>query len=79
MALWGNNDSILSNGTVSVNYGTRVVTGTGTTFGTYGVVGDVIRFGNAFGGADGYAGDGVIISVAGTTRCTNDSIAGLSV
>jgi len=78
MALWGNNDSILSNGTVSVNYGTRVVTGTGTTFGTYGVVGDVIRFGNAFGGADGYAGDGVIISVAGTTRCTIDSIAGLS-
>ena len=43
MALWGNNDNKFSGGTVSLNYGTRVVTGTGTTFGQVGAAatGDV--------------------------------------
>ena len=47
MSLWGNNDNLVSSGTVALNYDTGVVTGTGTTFGTagFGVVGDVIRFG----------------------------------
>ena len=47
MALWGNNDAVGSGGTVSLNYTTRVVTGTGTTFGQTGAAqeGDVIRFG----------------------------------
>ena len=55
MALWGNNDNLNSSGTVSVNYANRTVTGTGTTFGAAGAghteaqVGDVIRFGQAFG------------------------------
>ena len=36
MALWGNNDAVGSGGTVSLNYGTGVVTGSGTTFGQTG-------------------------------------------
>ena len=52
MSLWGNNDNLESNGTVSLNYSTKVVTGAGTTFGTvgFGVTGDVIRFGARGGG-----------------------------
>ena len=44
MALWGNNDNVLSTGTVSLNYATRVVTGAGTSFGIAGGLseGDVI-------------------------------------
>ena len=55
MALWGNNDNKGSLGTVSLNYGNKTVTGTGTTFGQTGAaqVGDVIRFGSAFGGTTG--------------------------
>jgi hypothetical protein len=51
MALWGNNDNVgSSNGNVSLDYDTRVVTGSGTTFGNVGAAktGDVIRFGAAF-------------------------------
>jgi hypothetical protein len=50
MALWGNNDNVGSNGNVSLDYDTLVVTGSGTTFGNVGAAktGDVIRFG-AFG------------------------------
>ena len=33
MALWGNNDNIVSSGTVTLNYTSRVVTGAGTSFG----------------------------------------------
>ena len=63
MALWGNNDAVGSGGTVSLNYTTRVVTGTGTTFGQTGAAqeGDVIRFG-ARGGGGTYFGDAVIVS-----------------
>jgi len=81
MALWGNNDNKSSGGTVSLNYGTRVVTGTGTTFGQVGAAatGDVIRFGtDPFGGATGYMGDAVIVSIAGTQSLKIQSTAGLS-
>ena len=45
MALWGNNDNVGSGGTVTLDYSTRVVTGTGTTFGETGAAqeGDAIR------------------------------------
>mgnify|MGYP000087055533 CR=1 FL=1 len=36
MALWGNNDAKGSGGTVSLDYTTLVVTGSGTTFGQVG-------------------------------------------
>jgi|TARA_E500000318_G_scaffold108706_1_gene120106 hypothetical protein len=79
MALWGNNDNLVSNGTVSLNYGTRVVTGSGTTFGTvgFGVTGDVIRFGIRGDGGT-YFGDAVIVGIASTTQCTIGSTHGLT-
>ena len=77
MALWGNNDAVGSGGTVSLNYGTGVVTGSGTTFGETGAAqeGDVIRFGDRAGT---YMGDAVIISIASTTSLTIGSTMGLS-
>ena len=77
MALWGNNDNVTSAGTVSLNYGTGVVTGAGTSFGTVGAggTGDVIRFGDRFGT---YFGDAVIVGIASTTQVTIGSTAGLS-
>ena len=79
MALWGNNDSVGSAGTVSLNYGTGVVTGTDTLFGETGSAqeGDVISFGlREKTGV--YFGDAVIISIASTESLTIGSTAGLS-
>jgi hypothetical protein len=77
MALWGNNDSVGSGGTVSLDYSTGVVTGSGTTFGQVGAAstGDVIRFGDRDGT---YFGDAVIVGIASTTQITIGSTAGLS-
>ena len=52
MALWGNKDDVYSGGTITVNYTTKVVTGTATTF-TALTAGDVILVGsgNTFGEA----------------------------
>jgi len=77
MALWGNNDAKGAGGTVTLNYGTLTVTGTGTTFGQVGAAatGDVIRFGSRIGT---YYGDAVIVGIASTTVLTIDSTAGLS-
>tara|TARA_B100000902_G_C27105395_1_gene810888 strand:+ start:134 stop:655 length:522 start_codon:yes stop_codon:yes gene_type:complete len=77
MALWGNNDAVGSEGTVSLNYSTGVVTGSGTTFGQTGAaqVGNVIRFGSRTGT---YFGDAVIVSIASTISCTIGSTMGLS-
>ena len=79
MALWGNNDAVGSGGTVSLDYTTLAVTGTGTTFGQTGAAqeGDVIRFGTRGGGGE-YFGDAVIVSIAGTQSLTIDSTAGLN-
>ena len=77
MALWGNNDNVGSGGTVSLDYGTLVVTGSGTTFGNVGAAktGDVIRFGAAFGVN---IGDAVIVGIASTTQLSIASTTGLS-
>jgi hypothetical protein len=77
MALWGNNDAVGAGGSVSLNYATGVVTGSGTSFGTVGgaAAGDVIRFGLRSGT---YFGDAVIVSIASTTQLTIGSTAGLS-
>jgi hypothetical protein len=77
MALWGNNDNVGSIGTVSLNYDTLAVTGTGTTFGNVGAAktGDVIRFGAAF---NTNFGDAVIVSIASTQSLSIASTAGLS-
>ena len=77
MALWGNNDAKGSGGTVSLDYSTRVVTGSGTSFGNTGAAqaGDVIRFGSRTGT---FFGDAVIVSIASTTSLSIASTAGLS-
>jgi hypothetical protein len=77
MALWGNNDAVGSAGTVSLNYNTKVVSGTNTLFGQTGSAqeGDVIRFGDRSGT---YFGDAVIVSIASTTQLTIGSTSGLS-
>ena len=77
MALWGNNDNVGSTGTVTLDYSTGVVTGSGTTFGETGAAqeGDVIRFGTR-GGT--YYGDAVIVSIGASDSLTIGSTAGLS-
>ena len=79
MALWGNNDNKGSGGTVTLNYATLEVVGSGTTFGRVGAAatGDVIRFGIRGSGGT-YFGDAVIVGIASTTVCTIGSTAGLS-
>lgn len=77
MALWGNNDALDSGGTVSLNYATGVVTGSGTSFGATDNPGegDIIRFGDRAGT---YFGDAVIVTVTSATSVTIGSTAGLS-
>jgi len=79
MALWGNNDNKGSGGTVTLDYSTLVVTGSGTTFGNVGAAatGDVIRFGIRGSGGT-YFGDAVIVGIASTTQLSIASTAGLS-
>ena len=79
MALWGNSDNIASAGTVSLNYATKKVTGSGTDFGgtAKAKVGDIIRFG--FRGDTGtFFGDAVISTIDSTTVCYIASTDGLS-
>lgn len=79
MALWGKNDSVGSSGTVSLNYASRVLTGTGTSFGIAGgcEVGQVIRIG-VRDGIGTYYGDAVITSIASSESLTIASTSGLS-
>ena len=78
MALWGNNDAVGSGGTVSLDYSTLVVTGSGTTFGQVGAAatGDVIRFGSRTDST--YVGDAVIVGIASTTQLSIASTTALS-
>ena len=75
MALWGNNDNKGAGGTVTLDYSTLVVTGSGTSFGNVGAAatGDVIRF-----GPRGEGGNAVIVGIASTTQLSIASTAGLS-
>ena len=77
MALWGNDDAVTSAGTVSLNYATGVVTGSGSDFAST-TVGQVIRFGTGGAGDATYFGDAVIVSVASSVSCTIGSTMGLS-
>ncbi len=75
MALWGNKDNVTSTGTVSLDYSTGTVTGSGTTFVTDLSVGQVIRFGDRDGT---YFGDAVISGITSATLLTIGSTMGLS-
>jgi hypothetical protein len=74
MALWGNNNNIDNVGEVTdFNYTTKVLTGTGTSFGETGSaqVGDVLKIGLRSAGVGAtYYGDVVIVSIASTLSCT---------
>lgn len=64
MALWGNKDLVYSDGTIRINLGTKVITGSGTTFTTAGIgTGDVITVGA--GATYGYA---VISAITSDTQ-----------
>ena len=83
MALWGNKDSFSNlTGTVSVDYATKVVTGSGTTFVTAGIsTGDVISIGtgNTFGQAviTGVT-SATQLSIASTQFLSGDAISGIA-
>ena len=80
MALWGKADSIYSPGTIDLVYGTKIITGTGTSF-TSAYVGSVIYI-----GAGNTVGESVInsvtnsttISIASTQFLSGVAIAGLA-
>jgi len=74
MSLWGNNDNIESAGTVSLNYETLQVDGSGTTFTNF-EVGQVVRFGDRSGD---YYGDAVISGITSDTVLSIASTSGLS-
>ena len=90
MALWGNDDNLVSSGIVTVNYGTLTITGSGTTFGqtVFGVTGDVIRLGTRVAGGVYYgeavivdtgkiaADDSQTITIGSTSGLSGDAIAG---
>ena len=84
MALWGNKDAGIGTmglaSALSVNYATKTVTGSGTTFGRVGAAGtgDVLVFGDRTGTASTYFGLATIVSIASTTSVTIGSTAGLS-
>jgi len=67
MALWGNNDSVYSDGTVEVDYSALTITGTGATFNTADLIsaGDVIQI-----GAGSTFGEAVIASVSSASTIT---------
>jgi len=72
MALWGKADKIFSPGTISVNYNTLEVTGSGTTF-TSASVGDVISI-----GVGKTFGEAVIAGIVSTTVLTIETTRFLS-
>jgi hypothetical protein len=79
MALWGKKDDVYSVGTIAVNYATKTVTGSGTTF-TALSVGDVISIGtgNTFGQAvvSGITSN-TVISIASTQYLSGAAISGV--
>ena len=81
MALWGKSDSLYSAGTIEVNYATKTITGTATSFTAAGIsTGDVITIGVAgtFGSAviSGITSD-TVISIATTQYLTGEVITGV--
>lgn len=82
MALWGTADSLYSVGTVDVNYDTKEVVGSGTSFTAIGIsTGDMITIGTGgtFGSAviSGITSD-KLISIASTQYLTGQTITGVA-
>ena len=65
MALWGNNDGVYSDGTISIDLGELKITGAGTTFTTaHAAEGNIITV-----GVGATYGEAIITSVASNTSC----------
>jgi len=87
MALWGNKDAGIGTApaahaaqcTLTLNYATKEIVGTATTFGRVGAAktGDVIEIGSRAAGAT-YFGSATIVGIASTTAITIGSTAGLN-
>lgn len=80
MALWGTADNIISTGTVTVDYGNKTITGSGTTF-TNATVGSVISIGvgNTFGEAViSEITSNTLISIASTQYLSGAAISGVA-
>ena len=80
MALWGKADSIYSPGTISLVYGTKIITGSGTSF-TSAYVGSVIYIGsgNTVGEAViGSVTNATTVSIASTQFLSGVAVAGLA-
>jgi hypothetical protein len=82
MALWGTADSLYSVGTVTVDYTTKTITGSGTSFTAAGIsTGDVITIGagGTFGSAviSGITSD-TVVSIAKTQYLSGAVIAGVA-
>ena len=85
MSLWGNSDNVTSAGKVSLDYDTKIVTGSASPATAFGAVGsaktgDVIRFGirGAAGAGTTYFGDAVIVGITSARILTIGSTAGLT-
>lgn len=82
MALWGTADNLYSVGTVTVNYTTKTITGSGTSFTAAGIsTGDVITIGagGTFGSAIISAiTSNTVISIAKTQSLSGEVIAGVA-
>ena len=85
MSLWGNSDNVTSAGLVSLDYDTKIVTGSASPATAFGAVGsaktgDVIRFGirGAAGAGTTYFGDAVIVGITSARVLTIGSTAGLT-
>lgn len=80
MALWGTADAVYATGTITIDYSTKTITGSGTTF-TNAAVGDVISIGvgNTFGEAviSGITSD-TILSIGSTQFLSGAAIAGVA-
>jgi hypothetical protein len=80
MALWGKADEVFSTGSITVDYSTKIVTGSGTTF-TNASVGDVISIGvgNTFGEAvvSNITSDS-ILTINSTRFLSGEEISGVS-
>ncbi len=79
MALWGKADSILSTGTITVDYANKTITGSGTTF-TNASVGDVISIGVGYTYGEAVISgitSSTLISVASTQYLNGSPISGI--
>ena len=80
MALWGNNDSVYADGTVTVDYSAKTVTGSGTTFtsGNGVEVGQVITITGHGSAVISGITSATLVSVASTNGLSGSEVSGVA-